>query len=206
MDSSAQSFDTAKYFRVSKPAGLALLGLVLMCFVACAIMVKKNRDLVARNNERIDNAVAPKIGATISQITGLDTFGHPLHIALGDNKRKTLLLVFSPNCRVCGLNWPAWQRVANSVDKDSFRIVYVNGNARLTNEYLQHYQVPLTSSVIAEVDPGVLLRYNIVVTPETLLLDPSGKIEKAWIGMLEGEQLNEVDQSLRISDSEQHGS
>ena len=201
MDVTAQPTAESAYYKVSKPLGWTLLTLVVLSLTVSVLIVRRNRELVAADNQRLDSQMGPRIGATVAQMTGIDTSGTPLHITFGDDGRKTLLLVFTPECRLCRLNWPSWQMVANSINKKFYRMVYVNGHPGSTSEYLRQYQIPSWSTVIAEADPGVLIRCNITLTPETILLDTNGKIEKAWLGLLEGEQLSDVERSLGISES-----
>jgi hypothetical protein len=42
--------------------------------------------------------------------------------------------------------------------------------------------------VIAEVDPKNRVSYEMTVTPQTILIDSDGKVEKVWTGFIQGDE------------------
>jgi hypothetical protein len=52
--------------------------------------------------------------------------------------------------------------------------------------------------IIAQVDPKSRVSYEMNVTPQTMLIDSRGKVEKLWIGMLSADERNEVEQSFSL--------
>jgi hypothetical protein len=200
--------EQSENYQISKPLGTVLLILAVMLLVTSLSVVLRYKTLLALSNQRTDIALGPTIGVTMSQLTGIDRSGTPVNISFGADGKKTVLFVFSTECRICRLNWPAWQKVANSVDKNSYRLIYINALTALTSEafskqyqatsdYLKEYQMG-SSPILAQVDPAGLFRYNIRLAPETILIDGHGKIERAWLGMLDGDQLSDVERTLGI--------
>ena len=208
METSSCPSKSSNNYQISQPLGIVLLILAAMLLVTSLLVVLRYRNLLAVSNQRMDNDLGPTIGVTVNQLTGTDTAGIPLNISFGGDGKKTILFVFSTECRVCRLNWPAWQKIANALDKNSYRLIYVNAlttlsaenfsrQHQLTSDFLREYQLG-SSPVLAEVDPAGLFRYNIRLAPETILIDGHGKIEKAWLGMLDGDQLSDVRHTLGI--------
>jgi len=205
----SQIESSTEYYRIRKSIGLllSLLGAILV--VTSLLIMRRDMSLTTSANRQIDNSLGPTIGATVPGLTGLDVSGAPLRVDFNKVSKKTILLVFSTDCPMCKLNWPAWRMLDGSVDKNSYRLVYVNAffaaapgylskQSQITADYLRRYQVGQPALVLTQADPGALNRYNIRLVPETILIDASGKIEKAWLGLLEGDQLTDVKRTLGL--------
>lgn len=50
--------------------------------------------------------------------------------------------------------------------------------------------------VIAKLDPVARVDYHLQLTPQTILLDASGKVEKVWTGVLNDAAVSELKQRL----------
>jgi len=80
---------------------------------------------------------------------------------------------------------------------NSFRVIAVSLIAQGTREYISRYDLN-TIPVIAEPDPEVRVAYNLLLTPQTILISSDAKVEKVWTGVLRGEKQKELEQSLNV--------
>lgn len=172
-----------------------VLGVVLA--VTNLLLVRENRGLRALLSER-QRSLEPQVGAVVASLSGHDLDGNGFTVDYGQDSRKTLVFVFSTKCRVCDRNWPYWQGIIRSVEKGSFRLVFVNLLSPLSADYIAKYNLA-RFSVIADLDPKHIVEYNLRLTPQTILINPNGVIEKVWTGVLRGERLEEVAQALHMN-------
>lgn len=170
------------------------------CLVAAGIvllnvlLVRQNRSLKNQLAER-PPAWRPPVGAVISPIKGVDLNGQTVLLNWGADTRDTFLFVFSPHCAVCTQTWPTWRALAGSAQATRHRLVYVNMLPPLKEDYVKKWGLE-NSIVIAELDPQSIAAANIRMTPEVIRLSSSGKIEQAWIGRPEGDDLATLEVAL----------
>ena len=116
-------------------------------------------------------------------LKGFDPDGKPVEVGYGKDPRKVLVLVFSPTCPFCDQNWPKWEQVISSLDRSVVRPVGVDVTSTAKAPFLSQHQ--LTGlPVFEKVDPRVMLNYRFQLTPQTILVDRAGKVEKVWTGVL----------------------
>jgi hypothetical protein len=158
-------------------------------FACCVLLLGTNVALIRQNRSLKAQLSGPPpgleaaIGATVPDLKGYDVSGRPLTVAYGQDQRKVLILVYSPACNFCVENWPKWQAMLGGLDRGAVRPVGVDVTATTTPGFLSEHQ--LTSiPVMAQVDPVARLSYRLQLTPQTILVDPGGKVEKVWSGVL----------------------
>lgn len=166
----------------------AILSFTLLCLNVALITQNRRLKAIA---EAPSPAFAPSIGMKISKLDGAALDGSRLTLPFNGDGRKTLLLVFSTNCRVCDLNWPAWQSLAPSIAGRPYRLVYGNIRSFLTRSYVASHDMS-GATVIAEIDPGTSAKLHLQVTPLSVLLASDGTVEEVWPGLLEGDDLAEL--------------
>jgi hypothetical protein len=108
-----------------------------------------------------------------------------------------VLLSFSPQCGFCEKNMPNWEAIIKGVDKNVFRVAAVSLTLAGTQEYVARHNFADTL-LIAEVKADDKRAYKFQVTPQTILIDVSGKVEKVWTGLIQGEVRKEIEQYLDI--------
>jgi hypothetical protein len=173
---------------------LAISGCCLLLLAANIALIRQNKDLKARV------ALAPPsleaaAGAQMPDLRGFDQAGKPVEVAYGKDQRKVLVMVFSPTCGFCDQNWPKWQQVISSLDSSAARPVLVDVTATTNATFISQHQ--LTSlPVVVQVDPQAVVNYRFHLTPQTILLDHTGRVEKVWTGVLNDSALAELKQRL----------
>jgi peroxiredoxin len=133
----------------------------------------------------------------VPSLSGTDLDGKDFTLSYSNDPRKVVLLVFSPRCGACTKNMPNWKAMLQSLDQNSYRIVAVSTVSDGVKEYVG--QQKLTDiPIISEVDPKSRVSYEMNVTPQTILINSDGVVEKLWIGVLSPDERNEVEQSLGL--------
>jgi hypothetical protein len=175
---------------------LALLGLTLLFLDF--ILLKQNADLRALSRERL-GLLLPPLGQFVPPLTGTDPAGRKIAVNYGKNAPRTVLLVFSPTCSACKVNWPQWHALIGAVGKRPLRLVFANTSSNAVNtDYICQHNIA-SYTILATLDQAVLAKYNLKFTPETILVSSAGKIENAWIGVLTATKLGQVE-SAALSD------
>jgi peroxiredoxin len=172
----------------------------------CVLLLGLNIALVYQNRELKSRlSVPPPVlqataGAQMPDLKGFDPDGKPVALHYGNDQRQVLVLVFSPTCPFCEQNWPKWAEVIKSLDGSRVRPVGVDVTSTTTNDFdSQHAMAGMP--VIAKVDPVARLDYRLQLTPQTILVDASGKVEKVWTGVLKDADVSELKQRLSGSRS-----
>ena len=124
-------------------------------------------------------------------LRGFDATGRPLEVLYGKDNRKVLVLVFSPTCAFCDENWPKWQQVISALDQSAVRPVAVDVTATASTVFVSQHKLA-ELPVFVKVDPLATVNYRFQLTPQTILVDRSGKVEKVWTGVLNDSALAEL--------------
>lgn len=154
------------------------LGLV----VACILIVQQNRRLRTEVTG-YEALLTPEVGSVVPPIAGLDWMGSQQNIVYGEDKRPTLIYMFSMECRFCRENWHAMHSF-QALAPQSLRMVYVDtiGDV-LTSEYLKDNGIG-TSPALIYLSPSVRYVYQARLMPQILLVDRKGRLLWSHIGEL----------------------
>jgi peroxiredoxin len=170
----------------------------------CIVLLAANIALVRQNRQLKAQLSLPPptmeaaAGAQMPDLRGFGPDGKPVEVLYGQDQRKVLVLVFSPTCAFCEQNWPKWEKMIVSLDRSAVRPVGVDVTSTSTAPFLSQHQ--LTSlPVILKVDPQAAVNYRFQLTPQTILLDHAGKVEKVWTGVLNDSAVADLKQ--RLADS-----
>ena len=172
--------------------GLLTISLLLLLNV---VLLIQNRAL--KSAERKAVGVSLSEGRSMPAIAGFDLAGRERVFEWNTDTRKTLLFCFSPRCGYCKANMPNWLAIIKTIDRSAFRVVMVSSISEGAKEYLDQYNIR-DIPVLIEPSPTVLVDYAMHVTPQTVLLDPGGRIENAWPGVFTQQQKPLIEQALRL--------
>jgi peroxiredoxin len=171
---------------------IAVSGCCLVLLAANIALIHQNSQLKARlalpgpELEAAHNAQMP-------DLRGFDLAGKPLEVLYGKDPRGVLVLVYSPTCPFCDQNWPKWQAMITSLDRSAVRMVAVDVTSSSSEAFIQQHQLD-GLPVFQKVDPQATMNYRFQLTPQTILVDPTGKVEKVWTGVLNDSNLTEIKQ------------
>jgi hypothetical protein len=160
------------------------------------LLVQQNKKLKVLAG-RPDRALEARPGTALPALEGFDSNGNKHSISYGQDPRKTVLLVLSPRCQACEENRPNWEALISGLDQRSFRLAAVSLQSEGAKDYMSWLgsdKIPL----LAEIDPKHKVAYNLALTPQIILIDPDGKVEKVWTGVLRGEDKRGVELALSV--------
>jgi AhpC/TSA family len=165
--------------------------------VCCLLLLAANIALIQQNSQLKARLAAPPPqleaaqGAQMPDLRGFDLAGKPVEVLYGKDPRKVLVLVYSPTCAFCKQNWPKWQAMITSLDPSAVRTVAVDVTSSSSEIFIQQHQLA-GLPVFQKVDPQATVDYRFQLTPQTILVDPAGKVEKVWTGVLNDSTLSEI--------------
>jgi len=123
------------------------------------------------------SAAALSAGALIGPVTAKTLDGQPVTLNFGEDSRATVLYVFSPQCGWCDRNLANINTLARS---PSYRVVGLSLVDRSLEKYLGTHR--LDFPVYADAPARVVSALGLGSTPQTLVISPSGKLLKNWVG------------------------
>lgn len=185
-------------YAITKPVAVLLTAGVLAILCLNVALILQNRTL----KERLaaPPALLPQVGIKIERLEGVSLDGSKIQVSLTGQEDETLLFVFSTNCGVCTLNWPAWEAVAQSIQGRPYRLLYATIESPLSKEYAAHHGIE-DRTVFAQLDPRYEAALNLRLTPLTILLGKNGDVTRVWVGLLEGSQLSDLKRTLGLASS-----
>lgn len=163
--------------RLTTVVGIVALEMLLM--IACVIVLLRNQTL--QNNVVMYRALAaPAVGQYLPPITGIDWAGSKREVVYGQDVRPTLIYELSKDCGACVSNWVA-MRAVQRMSPNRLRIVYVDTIDALSKDYLREHGMD-SDIVFSRLDPDVATHYNARATPQSLLVDQTGRLVWSRVG------------------------
>jgi hypothetical protein len=153
-------------------------------------LIRQNRELKAQLSQPPPTLEIAR-GSQVPDLRGFDELGRPVEVLYGKEPRKTLLLVYSPTCGFCEQNWPKWSAIVPTLDRTTVRPVLVDVTATSNQAFLAAHHLA-DVPIFVQVDPRVVLGYRLQLTPQTILVDSSGKVERVWTGVLNDSNTSEL--------------
>jgi peroxiredoxin len=160
-------------------------------FILNIVLVIKNQaNTNAKNKE-------PKVGMKMSHFSGFNEKDEEVSFEWGKDNRKTLVLVFSPTCGFCKKNMANWQAILKDIDRTKFRPLLVSGITTNVMEFIEYYKIE-NVPILFRPEPKLVVEYAMHITPQTIIMDSNGTVEKTWIGAFQPEQKSEIEQTLEV--------
>ncbi|HEY6252813.1 MAG TPA: redoxin domain-containing protein [Candidatus Angelobacter sp.] len=165
----------------------------------CVVLLGINIALLRQNRQLKEQVSLPPpalevpAGMSVPDLKGFDLSGKPIELAYGKDPRKVLVLVFSPTCGFCTQNWPRWWDLMSALNRDAVRPVAVDVTSSTTAVFVAEHRLD-NIAVMNQVDPTDRIHYRFQLTPQTILIDPTGKVEKVWSGVLNATAVEELKQ------------
>lgn len=189
-------------WQIEAPVGLLLAVLTLALIASNVVLQLQNRAL-KQARQTVAEPVAESVylapGQAVPRLRGLDLQGQSLSFELGEGARSTVLLVFQPDCGWCQKNMANWTALLNEADENQFRFLAVatrpTGVADYVDEHPQLSALPL----IAEPEPNDRLQYRLFDTPQTIVINRQGIVEKLWLGAMSGPALADVESYFGVT-------
>jgi len=167
----------------------------------CLLLLAANIDLIHQNSQLKARLALPppqleaSLGAQMPDLKGFDLAGKPVEVSYGKDPRKVLVLVYSPTCPFCEQNWPKWEGMIASLDRSAVRPVAVDVTSTSSEGFVQQHRLA-SLPVFQKINPQATVSYRLQLTPQTILVDATGKVEKVWTGVLNDSAVADLKQRL----------
>ena len=178
--------------------GVATLLMIVgaMLLLVNVLLVQQNKKLRVLAS-RPDRALEARPGTALPPLEGIDIDGNRKTVNYGQDSRKTVLLVFSPRCSACEENMPTWDAIINGLDPLAFQIAAVSLQPEGVKEFASRRGISRIP-ILTKIAPQYRVAYNLALTPQIILIDSGGKVEKVWTGALRGEGQQDVELALNV--------
>ncbi len=157
--------------------------------VSNLVLLRSNHNLAVAYDDLRSQVLLPA-GTRVPALKGKFRDGSEAALAYGVDRRYTILLVYSPACPVCEDNWPNWDDIIHHNDA-GVRVVAVDLSSMTRPDYISAHKMERVP-IIQHVDPSSMLDYRLRKTPETIVLDPAGRVVGAWVGALDKKAVREI--------------
>jgi hypothetical protein len=117
-----------------------------------------------------------------------------MHIDWGVGGRGTILYVMSPDCVWCLKNLDAAKSAYQQASLLGYRFIGVSLRADGLNEYLLRYRIPFPTYI--DQNRSAERTLKVIGTPETLIVSPSGTVQKVSVGVYTGRNAEEMEKFL----------
>jgi peroxiredoxin len=145
--------------------------ILAILFLLNIVLVIKNQTYTNAKN------VEPKVGMKMSPFSGFNENDEEISFEWEKDKRKTLILVFSPKCGFCKKNMVNWEAILKDIDRTKFRPFLVSSISTNVKEYLESYKIE-NVPIIFQPEPKLVVEYAMYMTPQTILLEFKWKSRK----------------------------
>lgn len=157
----------------------AFAGILVLSLAANALLVRQNRQL----QTKLASAEETPLGRTLIPITGVTLGGQELSMDLGKLGARSVLLVYSPACHFCKINWTNWAALLPRMTASGWTPIFadISGTTDATfvkQHGLEHF------TVFRDLSSATKLAFVLRGTPTTVLFDRQGRAEKVWVGLL----------------------
>lgn len=178
----------------SKPVrgSVSFNGILLVLALAMNVFLGMQIHSIKKTLAHADDvSTAEKIGMILAPIVASDLNGKKVNIDFTDKSLSTIVYIMRPSCSWCARNLANVRKLAASVD-GRFRVIGLAVDDPSLKSYVEAASMgfPVYSIASYEVIPNVQLG----ATPQTLVVEPGGKVVKNWLGAFDQSQLGEVEE------------
>jgi hypothetical protein len=163
----------------------------------CVFLIVSNIVLITgllKSRQRFEASQHTESGNQFSMLSGQNVAGSPVTVRYSSTGPSTLMLVFAPGCRPCMANSDNWKVLLQVADTNRTRVVGVSLESHIPADYVA--QIGLANYLVLIPDIENVLDYRFRMTPQTILLSPSGTVEAVWSGLLDSFQLAEIKRAI----------
>jgi hypothetical protein len=150
---------------------------------------KQNHTQAEQLKRRTDAQQAPRVGSTMSLLRGHTISQQNVTLDLSRRESGTLLLVLSPVCPYCRVNFHNWRDLLQGVSPD--RVVWVDLTSTADARYMTTVGIPAKANFIL-LNADDTNQNRLIATPTTVLLDPHGVVRWSSSGIMSGEQVAQL--------------
>lgn len=159
-------------------ASRAFLHLTLVVsLLTNVLLVMQNRKYASGMTELVSRQ-GLQSGALLRTMNAFDLSGSPVVLDFSNTQQPMVILVVSAACGACSRSWPVWSALIDSLRSDNAlnRLVVLDVTDGVDNKYINKYNISDVLCV-TKIDAAQKWLYNLRITPQTVLVNPGGRIE-----------------------------
>jgi peroxiredoxin len=134
-------------------------------------------------------------GTVVPPFSATDIDGHMHTITYSDVSTPTVLYVLTPTCSWCARNMDDF-RALSSTASTEYRFIGLSLAEDGLAQYVAKYD--LRVPIYSRLSQGTLKAYKLGSTPQTIVISPSGRVLRNWMGAYTGEQQSQIEQFFRL--------
>ena len=160
---------------------IALWVMLILLAASNVLLIRQNLQMRSQLEKFQPKVLQP--GEEVQPFSAQGLNGESITINYTGEETKRVLLYFTPSCPYCHEQFSYWKELLNRVNRNRFQVlglVSESEDKKKVNEYPS--SVGCESMRVALVPKGVLNSYKLSMTPTTIVVENTGKVEKAWAG------------------------
>ena len=174
---------------------IAFLVALILCLGIVVLQGKYIRTLQL-DEEQLASAGTVDRGMLAPELNVLDSSGKRVVLSYASTNRPTLIYVFRPGCAWCERNGEAVNWLTSQVSQ-RYRVISLSLEEEGLPEFLKAHAVRFP--VYHRPSNSVISALRLHITPETIVISPSGTVLASWKGAYIGSTQSEVERFLAIS-------
>jgi peroxiredoxin len=193
------SMSSSRIFPLIRGRAVQSLVFLLLIVGLCAgqlLLIQQNRELKAEL-ARMDKERFMQLGAEVPRLGSRTLHGEEKSVDFSRSE-KTVLLVFQPQCPACEQVVPFWRRIQTASETRQYQVFGISlGEITSSAAFLSSNGLRLDTFV--DIDATTKALYKLELTPLTIVIDKTGKVEKIWPGAFNRETKPDVESYFGIS-------
>lgn len=158
---------------------LVLASALLIGSVIINVVLAEKLRAINGKLSKVESEAILSIGDVVPDLEAENFDGTPFNSLYSDDKRSTVLYVFSTTCVWCTKNLKNMQALYEGKGTD-YRFIGISMSSKGLGEYVAQHK--WNFPVVTDPSPGTMLAYKLGGTPQTIIISNNGKVLKNWSG------------------------
>lgn len=173
------------------PTATTLLTIsTLALAVSCALLLRKNSLL----SQAVHRGTLLSVGSPAPTLTGDDTVGSMRSVEFGGAERRpALVLAYAESCPLCGPIWTRWRELVQRSRSANPKLVFIDVSGRSLNADRTAAAEFGDAVVFRALAPSSAQAWDLKYVPDTIVIDPEGKVVLIHAGQLGNRQANALE-------------
>ena len=173
---------------------IILIVLVVVMGVEILLLVNENRKLKNALKRPRGPVKILNPDEKVPSLLGINLEGEELKVEYPSSKR-TILFWFSSACPSCEHNLDFWKEIFQKHKSKNLRFFGVtHSQEEKTEKFVKKFQLEFPILIVS--DFSLLDQYKVEVIPQTMIIDPSGVVQKVWPGPLSENYTEEIEEMI----------
>lgn len=178
---------------------MSLSALLVVSCAANVFLVRQVRGAEAALRSALSSEEVP-LDEILPLVEGVGLDGRELSVDLGHQIHGSVLFVYSPACHPSNGNWHNWQTLLREFSDTGPTPIFVDLSGETRLEFVRQHQLS-NYQIFASVSALTRSKFKFHGTPQTIIVDPSGRAQWVRTGGLTPASLSEFRHTLRILSS-----